>query len=75
MSIIDKLTTRAVKRADERPIKTTDNLFEGVYGKQEYTRQATTIRVVTDAEADRLLGQQLTEAQRAGVAAQVQLGR
>lgn len=78
MSITDKLKSRRTKPVEgqpARPLKTTDNLFKAAYGEQEYTRTATTVTVVTDAEADRLLGQPLTDAQRAGLAAQVELGR
>lgn len=76
MSIIDRFKSRSIKPAGgptAAPIKTETNLFRAVYGDAQSTRQATVIKVTTDAEADRLMGQPLTDAQRAGVAAQVEL--
>lgn len=78
MGIIDKLASRSVKPADgpaAGPLKTETDLWRAVYGDARSTRQATVVTVVSDAEADRLLGQPLSEAQRAGLAVQVELGR
>lgn len=78
MSIIDRLRTRSTKPAGgpaAAPIKTETNLFRAVYGDAQSTRQATVVTVVTDAEADQLMAQPLSEAQQAGIKAQIELSK
>jgi hypothetical protein len=52
-----------------------ENVFEAIYGTPDpaMLRQATVIKVLHGDDADRHMGRELTDAQRAGLAAQVEL--
>lgn len=81
-SIVAKLKSRAVKLVDSptTPISPAVrgenvNLFALEYGEQEGGRKATTYTVLSGAELDQHLARPLSDEQRSGIAAQIELNR
>lgn len=77
MSVLRRLrTTRDVEAVPfpAAPAPTTDNLFEAVYGKPDpeaQPRRDRGLEYLTPAEAERRLSRPLSDAQLAGIAAEI----
>lgn len=81
MSIREKLRSAAVKVVrDPQPapenVPECRDLFAAIYGSNpipEKARQGTVVTILSDADVDRHLSGELTDARRAGLAAEIQL--